>query len=92
VARRRSSRWTRPAGRCSETATLDWKQFASGTGNTTLSTSFHTVPTTPANLTNSPAGACATAATSPATIGDNDVTLAATVGDTDDGNGTLNTT
>ncbi len=78
----------------SETATLDWKQFASGTGNTTLSTSFHTVPSTPANLTNSPAGACATTAASAATIGDNDVTLAAMVGDTDDGNGdaTLNTT
>jgi hypothetical protein len=71
----------------SETTTADWKQFASGTGNVTLSTSFHSVPTKPASLTNSPAGACTTSSTSPVTIGNDDVTLSATVGDTDDGNG-----
>ena len=77
-----------------EATVTGWKQFASGTANTTLSTSFHSVPTTPVNLANAPAGACATSSANPAVIGNNDVTLSATVGDIDDANGdaTLNTT
>lgn len=77
-----------------ETDTAQWKQFDSGSRNITLSTSFHSVPSTPTNLVNSPAGPCATSSARPDGIGNDDVTLSATVGDIDNANGdsTLNTT
>ncbi|MDQ2876888.1 MAG: hypothetical protein M3Y33_19620, partial [Actinomycetota bacterium] len=71
----------------SESSTLDWKQFDSGSASITMSTQYHNPPAKPSSLANAPAGACATSGSSPATIGNDDVTLSATVGDVDDANG-----
>jgi hypothetical protein len=70
-----------------ETQPLQWKQFASGSGNMTLSVEYHTAPNKPADLANSPAGPCSASASSPADIGADDVTLSALVGDIDNGFG-----
>jgi Concanavalin A-like lectin/glucanases superfamily len=78
----------------SESTDLQWKQFLSGSGNITLSISYHNPPSTPASLQNAPAGACQASSSSPASIGNDDVTLSATVGDVDnaDGDDALSTT
>jgi hypothetical protein len=77
----------------SESTDLQWKQFLSGGGNITLSISYHNPPTQPTALENAPGGACQSSS-SPALIGNDDVTLSATVGDVDntDGDDALTTT
>jgi hypothetical protein len=78
----------------SESTDLQWKQFLSGSGNIWLSISYHNPPTQPTALENAPSGACQTSSSSPASIGNDDVTLSATVGDVDnaDGDDALTTT
>jgi len=71
----------------SESNDLYWKQFLSGAGNITITTNFHNPPNKPSGLENAPAGACATSYASESTIGADDVTLSATVGDIDNAEG-----
>lgn len=71
----------------SETNDLFWKQFRSGASNITLSVSYHNPPNKPSGLENQPAGACKTSLASEAAIGNDDISLSATVGDVDNANG-----
>ena len=71
----------------SESNDLYWKQFDSGASNITMTTNFHNPPNKPSGLANAPAGACKTSASSESTIGADDVTLSATVGDVDNAEG-----
>jgi hypothetical protein len=78
----------------SESNDLYWKQFESGAANITITTNFHNPPSKPTGLENAPAGACETSHSSESTIGADDITLSATVGDVDnaDGDDSLATT
>jgi hypothetical protein len=78
----------------SESDDLYWKQFDSGAGNITMTTNFHNPPNKPTGLENEPAGACKTSYASQAAIGNDDITLSATVGDVDnaEGDDSLSTT
>jgi hypothetical protein len=71
----------------SESNDLYWKQFLSGASNITITTNYHNPPNKPTGLENAPAGACETSYASESTIGADDVTLSATVGDIDDAEG-----
>ncbi len=71
----------------SDSSDLYWKQFLSGSGNITLSISYHNPPTQPTALENAPAGACMTSQASEAAIGADAITLSATVGDVDNADG-----
>jgi Concanavalin A-like lectin/glucanases superfamily len=71
----------------SESNDLYWKQFESGSSNITMTTNFHNPPDKPADLGNAPAGSCETSYASESTIGADDVTLSATVGDVDNAEG-----
>jgi hypothetical protein len=70
-----------------ESNDLAWKQFQSGASAITMSVSYHNPPDQPTALQNAPAGACKSSYDSQSTIGADNVTLSATVGDVDDTNG-----
>jgi len=70
-----------------ESNDLYWKQFLSGPSAITLSISYHNPPNQPTALANAPAGTCKSSYDSQLTIGADDVTLSATVGDVDNANG-----
>jgi hypothetical protein len=70
-----------------ESLDLAWWKLESGKSAITLSVSYHNPPNKPTGLENAPAGACATSQASESTIGADDVTLSATVGDVDNANG-----
>jgi Concanavalin A-like lectin/glucanases superfamily len=72
----------------SESNAYYWKQFLNGSGgNISLSISYHNPPSQPTALENAPAGACVTSQSSEAAIGADAITLSATVGDVDNGDG-----
>lgn len=69
---------------------LYWRQFLSGASNITISTNYNLPPLAPTGLSTSPGGSCQTNQTSPAQIGNDDVSFSATVVD-QDGDGNLKT-
>ena len=69
-----------------ETDTGQWKQFWSGAENITLSVTYNYHPNAPSNLTTSPGGSCHTSSSSPAQIGNDDVTFSAYASDNDSDN------
>lgn len=77
-----------------ESNDVQWKQFLSGAANIWLTIAYHSPPSQPANLQTAPAGACQTSYATKSLIGNDDITLAATIGDVDNnfGDGALNTT
>ncbi|MBO0880956.1 MAG: hypothetical protein J2P17_11555, partial [Mycobacterium sp.] len=70
-----------------ETNDLAWKQFQSGASKITMTVSYHNPPNKPSGLVNQPAGACKTTHATQSTIGNDDISLSATVGDVDNANG-----
>jgi hypothetical protein len=80
-----SQTWGLIAG--DESDDLYWKQFLSGSSAITMSVSYHNPPDQPTALQNAPAGACKNSYDDQSTIGADDVTLSATVGDVDNANG-----
>jgi hypothetical protein len=66
-----------------ESTDAQWKQFLRGAGNITMSTTYNLYPDQPTSLENAPGGSCHTSASAEAQIGNDDVTLSATVGDQD---------
>jgi hypothetical protein len=70
-----------------ESNDLAWKQFLSGSSKITMSISYHNPPNQPTALQNAPAGTCKSSYDTQSTIGADDVTLSATVGDVDNANG-----
>jgi Concanavalin A-like lectin/glucanases superfamily len=67
----------------SESDDSQWKQFRHGTGNTTLTIKYNDPPGKPTGRGTNPGGACQYSASDGPVIGNNDVTLSATVGDPD---------
>lgn len=66
-----------------EATDTQWKQFLRGAGNITMTTTYNLYPDQPSSLENAPGGGCHTNAASEAQIGNDDVTLSATIGDQD---------
>ena len=67
----------------SESDDSQWKQFRHGTGNTTLTIKYNDPPGKPTARSTNPGGPCQYSASDGPVIGNDDVTLSATVGDSD---------